>query len=242
MGGFTTMALIEKYPSDYDGALSLCGPLAGTMAYKLRSAFDMRVLFDFYFPGVLPSPDKVPFDFERSKELEAKVLSLLESKPDVAETLRRYGHIRSTAEVANLEVFWTYQLMDLEKRAGGNPFDNRNTIYIDVPDNNALNDGVKRYTADRKAVEYLKTFYVPTGQLTRPMLAIHTTYDPLVSPWVPSGYGILTENAGNPDKFVLQYVKHDGHCRIELDEIQRGFDQLRRWKSTGERPPSGWNH
>jgi len=242
MGGYTTMALIEKFPSDYDAAFSLCGPLADAEYYKLRTAFDFRVLFDYYFPDVLPSPDRVPQDFQRSKENDDKVLSKLESRPDAAEALRRYTNIRTNAELANLEVFWTYQLMDMEKRSGGNPFDNRNTIYVNVPDNNAVNDGVKRYTADSRAGEYLRTFYHPTGKLTRPMLAIHTTYDPLAPPWVPSNYSVLTEQAGNPDKFVLQYVKHDGHCRIELDEIARGFEQLRRWKDTGERPPSGWNH
>lgn len=242
MGGFTTMALIEKYPSDFDGALSLCGPLASANAYKLRTAFDARVLFDYYFPGVLPSPAEVPAGFERSKETEAKVLGLLQAQPEAAETLRRYTHIRTDAEVANLEVFWTYQLMDLQQRAGGNPFDNRNVIYIDVPDNNTVNDGVKRYTAAPRAAEYMKTFYTPTGKLSRPFLAIHTTYDPLVSPWVPSTYASLTLDAGNPERFVLQYVKHDGHCKIELDEIARGFEQLRKWKDGGERPASGWNH
>jgi pimeloyl-ACP methyl ester carboxylesterase len=242
MGGFTTMVLMEQFPSEFDAGLSLCGPLAGAMQYKLRTAFEYRVLFDYYFPGILPPPDRVPHDFERSKDVEAKVLDALKSKPDVAETLRRYTGIRTDAELANLEVFWTYQLMDMAKRAGGNAFDNRNVIYVNVPDNNAVNDGVKRYKADPKAVEYLKTFYAPTGKLTKPMLAIHTTYDPLAAPWVPSGYAVLTENAGNPDKFVLQYVKHDGHCKIELDEIARGFDQLRRWKETGQLPPSGWNH
>jgi len=242
MGGFTTMVLMEKYPTDFDAALSLCGPLAGVMQYKLKTAFDMRVLFDYYFPDVLPAPVHIPRDLQRSKELEAKVLAALQAKPGAAETLRRYGNIKTDAELASLEVLWTYQLMDMEQRSGGNAFDNRNVIYVGVPDNNAVNDGVKRYTADLNAVEYLKTFYAPTGKLLRPMLAIHTTYDPLVPPWVPGTYSVLTENAGNPDKFVLQYVKHDGHCRIELDEIARGFEQLRRWKDTGARPPSGWNH
>ncbi len=242
MGAFTTMALIEKYPSDYDAALSLCGPLAPSIWYKLRTAFDTRVLYDYYFPGVLPSPVDIPANFERSKENEDKVMKTLEAKPEVAETLRHYTNIRTTQELANLLVFWTYQLMDMDKRSGGNPFDNRNTIYIGVPDNNTVNDGVKRYAADPRAAEYLRTYYTPTGHLTRPMLDIHTTYDPLVPPWIPNTYAYLTQNAGSQDLFVLQYVKHDGHCKIEPGEIGRAFQQLRNWKDHGERPSPGWNH
>jgi hypothetical protein len=37
-------------------------------------------------------------------------------------------------------------------------------------------------------------------------------------------------------------VKHAGHCKIEPDEIGRTFQQLKKWKDNGERPPSGWNH
>jgi len=242
MGGFTTMAIIEKYPGDYDAALPLCGPLAPANWYKLRTAFDTRVLFDYYFPGLLPSPEKVPQDFVRSSETEGRVLDELESKPQHAETLRRYTSLRTNKELAGNLVFWTYQIMDLEKRGGGNPFDNRNTIYQGVPDNNAVNDGVARYAADPRSAEYLRTFYTPTGRLTRPMLAVHTTYDPLVPTWVPSTYAVLAQNAGSQDRFVLQYVKHDGHCQILQEEIGRAFQKLKRWKDGGEKPPSGLNH
>jgi hypothetical protein len=200
------------------------------------------VLFDYYHPGVLPSPDRVPVDFGRTQENEALVMRILDSKPDVAEILLRYTNIRTKQELASQLVFWTYQLMDLQQRSGGNPFDNRNTIYTGMPDNNAVNDGVKRYTADRRAAEYLREFYVPTGRLSRPLLAVHTTYDPLVPPWIPNSYAVLAQDAGSQDLFVLQYVKHDGHCRITPEEIGRAFGQLKVWKDSGKRPPSGWNH
>ena len=66
--------------------------------------------------------------------------------------------------------------------------------------------------------------------------------DPLVPTWVPSTYAVLAQNAGSQDRFVLQYVKHDGHCQILPEEIGRAFQQLRRWKDGGEKPPSGLNH
>ncbi|MEO8660605.1 MAG: alpha/beta fold hydrolase [Bryobacteraceae bacterium] len=239
MGGFTTMALIEKYPTDYDAALPFCGPLAATTWYKLRTAFDGRVLFDYYWPGVLPNPSKVPQDYQRNAETEAKVIAALESKPEQAEALRHYLLQRTNRDLANNLTFWTYQLYDMQQRAGGNPFDNRNTIYTNLPDNNTVNDNVVRYKADPRAAEYLKNFYVPTGHLTRPMLAVHTTYDPLVPTWVPSMYGVLAQDAGSADLFVLQYVKHDGHCQILPNEIAVALQELRQWKDAGVRPKSG---
>jgi hypothetical protein len=71
------------------------------------------------------------------------------------------------------------------------------------------------------------------------MLAIHTTYDPLVSPAVPSTYAQLARTAGAGDLFVVQYVEHDGHCNITPEEVERGFAELLQWKEKGTVPVPG---
>ena len=63
MGGFLTMMLMETYPTTYDAGLPLCGPLAPTETFMSRGAFDSYVLFNYYFPGVLPEATKIPKDF-----------------------------------------------------------------------------------------------------------------------------------------------------------------------------------
>ena len=73
------------------------------------------------------------------------------------------------------------------------------------------------------------------------MLAIHTTYDPLVPSWMPNSYSILTEQVGTKNMFVQQYVRHDGHCAISNPEVARGFAQLRDWKTNGKQQPAGLN-
>ena len=93
--------------------------------------------------------------------------------------------------------------------------------------------------ADPRAAEYLRTWYQPTGRLTRPMLAIHTTYDPIVPVNIPNFYQELTTEAGSQDLFVQQYVEHDGHCNITPEETAQGFRELRDWKNGGSRPPAG---
>jgi len=100
---------------------------------------------------------------------------------------------------------------------------------------------VVRYRAEPRAMAYLERYYTPTGHLTRPLLAIHTTYDPLVPPWVTNMYQIFVEKADSDQYFVQQYVKHPGHCAILPAEVARGFQQLRQWSAVGTRPPSGAN-
>lgn len=164
---------------------------------------------------------------------------LLDAKPEQASAMRRLSGIHTNKELAATLVFFTYVLKDLQQRSGGNPFDNTNTIYEGAGDDNALNDGVKRYQANPRAAEYLSRYYTPTGRLSRNVLAIHNTYDPLVPPWTTNPYSVIVAQAGRAGHFVQQYVKRDGHCAITPAEIGRGFAQLREWKATGKRPTAG---
>lgn len=238
MGGFLTMAIIEKFPESYDAGLALCGPLAQA-SWFMQRPFDIRVVFDYYFPGALPSPAKVPADYKMTDDLRKSIKQLLDAKPEAAAIMRNLTSLKNNTDLANGLVFGTYVLKDLQQRAGGNPFDNRYSIYTGTPDDNALNDKVQRYAADPGTLSYLERYYTPTGKLQRPILAIHTTYDPTVSPTVPNMYVLITREAGKGDMFVQHYVKHDGHCNITPEETEQGFTELRKWKEKGERPVAG---
>jgi pimeloyl-ACP methyl ester carboxylesterase len=239
MGGFLTMLMVEQFPTAYDGGLALCGPLAPITWFGTRRVFDLRVVCDYYFPGVLPSPAKTPADYARGAARNQELEAVLEGKPEQAAIVRRWAGIRTNKELAGTLVFFTEILRELQQRTGGNPFDNRNTIYEGTPDDDALNDGVGRYAADGRAAEYLRAWYTPTGRPARPLLAIHNTYDVLVPPWVTNAYSTLTELSGSSPGFVQQWVKRPGHCAITPEETARGLAQLRAWKGGGKRPPSG---
>lgn len=239
MGGLLTVLMIEKYSDTYDGGLSLCGVIGAAPRF-MQQAFDDRVIFDYYFPRLLPSPARVPPSYEMSEKLTKKILAALNAKPTAAAAVRGYADVHTNRDLADGIVFLTYILKDLEQRSGGSPFDNRNTIYTRVPASNAVNDRVERYEAEPGALTYLQQFYTPTGKLTRPVLAIHTSYDPLVSPSIPSDYFLLAREAGAGQFFTQQYVKHDGHCNIKPAEIDRGFSELVAWKKNGKAPKAGW--
>ena len=241
MGGFLTMMMMETYPTTYDAGLPLCGPLAASDLFMDRGAFDSYVLFHYYFPGVLPDPAKIPKNLGNDHDLPKKVEQALDSAPEKAASLRHFhdSNLKSNRDLAETLVFVVYLVKELIERAGGNPFDNRDVIYNGTLDDNHINGEIPRYAADPQALAYLRTYYTPHGRILRPMLAIHTSYDPLVPVWIPNLYQTTVQNAGTANLFVQQYVKHDGHCRILPEEIASGFAELRAWKSTGTRPRSG---
>ncbi len=239
MGGFLTTATIESHPERYVAGLDLCGAVASPIRL-MTPAFDQRVVFDYFFPGTMPPPNHVPADFALDPEAVKHLLHVINTKPAAAATMRRIANAKGNQQLAWAVFFATYVIGDIEARAGGNPFDNRNTIYTGTGTDPEVNDKVGRYAADPGALDYLQKYQTLTGDLTRPVLAVHTTYDELVPQSIPNGYSILTRTKGAGDHFVQQYVKADGHCNISPNETATAFEELRHWKDTGEAPKAGW--
>jgi hypothetical protein len=137
---------------------------------------------------------------------------------------------------------FTVHIRGLQQRARGNPFANADLIYVNSGDDYELNDGVKRYRADAGVAAHLKSGYILSGKLMRPLLALHDTGDPLVPAAAAFEYALAARRAGHADLFVQQYVNREGHCVFTPDEIARAFDELVGWVRDSERPPSGKLH
>jgi alpha-beta hydrolase superfamily lysophospholipase len=245
MGGALTMIAMELNKNTYIAGLNLCGAV-GPSYVHLNRRFAIRAAFDYYFPGLMGPLDPVPPDFQESEALRQRTLAALRSKPDAALAMRELTMLHSDVEVARAIGYYTYVVGDLQKKAGGNPFDNRNWLYtgtsINTPTDYALNDGVRRYTPDRKARDYLMAHYWPSGRLTRPMLALHTIYDPLIPANTLTLYASEVAHAGFADNLVQQYVHREGHCTFTPDEVGRAFDELVTWAHTGRAPQAGFLH
>jgi hypothetical protein len=243
MGGALVVASLELNPKAYAGGLDLCGSVGpNDLAFQRRFAW--RAAFDFYFPGLMPPLVPTPPDFQETRALRQKVFDALKSKPDAATALRGLMDLHSDRDVADDIVYFTYVIADLQHRSGGNPFDNRNFLYTNTSptstaSDNLLNDGVHRYPADPAAREYLVHHYTPTGHLARPMLALHTTYDPRIPGNTLALYAEQVGIAGFSQNLVQQYVHRDGHCSFTSDEVGRTFDELLQWIHTGKRPTPG---
>ena len=243
MGGMLVSLTLEQNPKPYVGGLDFCGSV-GPTSEAFEKRFAVRAAFDSYFPGLLPPLLSTPPFMEDSPAQEEKILAALRSKPAAAAILRNLIGVHSDADAAHDISYYTYVVGDLQRRAGGNPFDNRNYIYTGGnPDSSAadyeLNDHVQRYAATPQARAYLTRYYTPTGQLGRPMLAVHTVYDPVVLVPTIGLYNHMVESAGDAQNLVQQYVDRDGHCNFTKEQIGSAFDELVRWTHNGPRPTPG---
>lgn len=243
MGGALTMITMELNTTRvYSAGLDLCGAV-GPSYVHLDRRFALRAAFDYYFPGLMGPLDPVPPTFEESEALRQRVLAALRAKPDAALAMRELTLLHSDVEVARAIGYFTYVIGDMQRKAGGNPFDNRNYIYTDTSTNTAtdyaLNDGVRRYAPDPRARDYLMAHYWPSGHLTRPMLALHTIYDPLIPATSLSLYAAEVAHAGYADNLVQQYVHREGHCTFTPEEVGHAFDELLLWARTGKAPQAG---
>ncbi len=81
--------------------------------------------------------------------------------------------------------------------------------------------------------------YTPNGHLGRPMLALHTIYDPIVDPSQLSLYNHQVQAAGFGDNLVQQVVDREGHCDFTEEEVGQAFDEMVRWAHGGPRPTPG---
>lgn len=238
MGGTLTVMTIEKKPDVYAGAFSMCGALESTDRLMQRE-FALRAAFDFYFPDVLGSLDPVPTDYMPNDAVDAKIREAFAKNPNAMHDLLHMYGAANEENFPPVIAFVAYTTKEMQQRSGGNPFSNADFVYTGSTDDFALNDGVKRYQANPKAAAYVAKWYTPTGKLTRPMLALHDSGDPLVPASSAYDYTMLVRREGNADNFVQKYVNHEGHCVFTAKEIGTAFDELVTWTNTGKRPQSG---
>jgi pimeloyl-ACP methyl ester carboxylesterase len=243
MGGQLVAITLELNPKPYLGGLDLCGSVGPTYE-SFGHRFAMRAAFDYYFPDVMPPLVPVPADFEDTVADRDKVLTALHSNPASATLMRNLTGLHTDLDLAHNIAYWTFVVGDMQRRGGGNPFDNRNYIYSGTSPTSSttdleLNEKVKRYAAVPQARAYLLRHYTPNGHLGRPMLALHTIYDPIVQISQLELYDHEVQAAGTQDNFVQQIVDREGHCNFTQLEIGDAFDEMVRWAHGGKRPTSG---
>jgi pimeloyl-ACP methyl ester carboxylesterase len=239
LGGSLTMMLMELHPTTYEGGLALCAPLGPALAYIKVVAFDLLVLFQAAFPGLLPSPASVPPAFVMTVARVEALSQALDRNPEAADRLRRYSTARTNRELAPILDLFTYILGELQRRWGGNAFDNRDTLYGGLGDDARINWEVQRYRADPTAQAMAVRDYTPTGAIERPLLSVRNLYDPLIGSFRSDRYAEAVQSRGRGSFFAQVASLGAGHCEIPPGEIRAAFMALRLWRRTGERPQPG---
>ena len=179
-------------------------------------------------------------DFPEGRATSAKVgvkaAELIEADPEKAESFARLVNLSGPDAIPGVISFWSEILRELQERTGGNAFDNRDTIYSGSDDDLRLNHEIPRHTADPDSIEYLQKWITVTGEISDPVLALHTIVDDLIPPSEANKYDAHTVRAGTADLFVMQYVAHIGHCNFTPAETRAALEDLNDWIRDGKRP------
>lgn len=238
MGGTLTALTIERHPDLYAGALSMCGAIEPSNRLMARD-FALRAAFDHYFPGLLGPLVPVPASYRGDDATTAKIAAALRSNPKARDALLRWYRAADADNLAPVIADIGNDMRDLQQRTHGNPVGNANLIYVGTGDDDALNDGVRRYRAEPAAAAWLAQRYTPDGKLLRPMLELHDIGDPLVPAYSTFDYALAAQRAGHGDNFIQQYVHHEGHCVFTPAQIGTAFHELTDWIDAGKRPQAG---
>ena len=238
-GGAMTVLAVELHPEVFDGGLALCGPY-GSFRGQVDYFGDFRVLFDYFLPTVLPDsavdiPATLLETWESSYYTEAVLPAL--TAPDNASQVDQLlvasaapfdPNDAATKLESIKDLLWynVFATNDARAKLGGQPFDNGTRRYGGSNDDTELNQQVARFTADPVAREALASGYETTGQLTRPLITLHTTGDPVVPYWQATAYRGKTLAA---DNFALHEhieVEAYGHCRFSTFDVLGAFARL----------------
>ncbi len=235
-GGEIVALMIEHFPDKYNGALAACGPIGGG-AYQVRYLTDFRVVFDYFFPGVFGFGAKQipPTAFLNWDAYTQQVGLAIASNPAAAAQLYRVTGAaldpadQSTSAVSSAVAILWYSIWgtnDLLATAGGMPYDNQRTQYIGSLDDASLNAGVERISSDGRARAYLDRFYQTTGDLQRPLVTLHTLYDPIVPFQHELIYQQLVAARGRSNYLTTIPVVRYGHCNFTGAEVMQGLGAL----------------
>jgi len=238
-GGFIAFATIERYPEVYDGALPMCGVAEPALEFFKERVFDTRLLFDYYFPGLPGSVMEFPEGTKTFEAVMKKVPELIEGNPEEAERFIRLVNLPNVKTIPLVIALWSEMLRELQERTGGNAFDNLDTIYTGSKDDAKLNREIPRHPSDEASVEYLRQWVTLTGDISDPVVSLHTLVDQLVPAKRTAIYDQFTKNAGTSDLFVQLYVDRDNHCQFTEDEMVEALTRLTSWIKEGKRPDAG---
>lgn len=233
-GGIVTTLLVEQSPELFSGGLSACGPIGD---FKKQTDYfgDFRVLFDYFFPNLLPaSPINIPPQLIADWETVYKpaVAAAAAANPSATRQLMRTGRAAtdplrgSSAVDTTVNVLWynVFATNDATQKLGGNPYTNRGRWYFGSNNDFRLNAMVQRFDANPAARQALNQ-YQTSGHVTLPLVTIHTTGDEIIPFWHQVLYRAKVQTSGNGRVIQIPVLRY-GHCNFTSVEVLAAFALL----------------
>ncbi len=230
-GGVITALNTEQHPDVFDGGLAACGPV-GDFRRQLNYWGDVRVLFDYFFPGVLPpfTPGQdppVPQEvMDNWDDYEADIRAAFDADPEATRKLLRVAHVpqKEGDHEANVDalvgLLWynVFANNDGVAKLGGQPYDNNPRWYWGSGEDWQLNQEVTRFDADQAALDEIENHYQTSGALSVPIVTLHTLKDPVVPYWHEPIYRWKTTSQGAQALHTNIPSTRYGHCNFGVVE------------------------
>lgn len=234
-GGLITTLSVEQYPDIFSGGLATCGPV-GDFRKQINYLGDFHVVFNYFFPGVIPGdPTGIdPVVISNWDTYKLNAINAVATNPDATQQLLKVTRAAidpadpTSIEKTISDLLWynVFATNDAINRLGGKPYSNKWKWYTGSNNDWRLNFKIKRYIADNAALNKINQDFQTSGILSVPIVMLHTTNDPIVPYWheplyrlkiFANGSGLLHTNIP-----VFQY----GHCEFEMQHILVGLAVL----------------
>lgn len=259
-GGNVAAKAAELYARDaegqvvWDGVVLSSGVLAGgTKAYTFRA--DLRAVYQYYCQNH-PAANEPQYPLWQGlgegnrltrAQLEDRVKTCTGvGLPEARRTAEQKSKLANILNVVGISenqlvghLAWgTFLFRDLVQRRldGLNPFDNSQTVYAGSDDDQALNAGVQRFSADPAAVARLAYDADLSGMIVAPTVTIHGKYDPTAFVWHQAAYRDRVEAAGRGDLLVQTYTDESAHSLLSAPQYVAVFQALSAWLDGGAKP------
>jgi pimeloyl-ACP methyl ester carboxylesterase len=246
LGGLVGMILTDRFASQYDGSLLVCGVVGGSDE-EVQYIGDIRVLFDaVYGDHVLEGDlEHTPPITNVNAQVIGPALAAINANPQgvgIIQALARRPLPGNSGQeiVTSLLTALAFAMQggtDLFERAHGHTFfDNADWQYssplVPAPIVAGVNAAVARYDATADAQAFLDKYSEPAENVGIPVLAMHTTRDPLVPVWHED---LFAQSTAGPN-LLQRRTERYGHCTFSTPELMANFDDLVAWSTTGQKP------
>lgn len=266
MGGHVTAASIEQYRNTYDAALPICGVVGDYVLFDYFLDFNAAAQQIGTGSSVFPV-DPVIYTVLTVPSIKANLEAFPGGWPlalnAAGNDLKNLTALRSGGFRPNFDEAWFFWntfpnfatgpgnfLFDLAfgdgtlPRTPGVGVHNADAVYqFDsdpnlTPDEQALNDGVVRVSADPQGRGSSGISQVPvvTGDIGIPVLTLHNLGDLFVPVVNEVAYAQRVADQGKSDLLVQRAIRGVGHCDFSGPEFATAFLDLVAWEQAGVKP------
>jgi pimeloyl-ACP methyl ester carboxylesterase len=252
-GGLVAGKCVERFRT-YDGAVSLCGLVAGTLR-SLYTQLDVRTVYQRYCRN-LPRSEEAQYDLflglpaastMTSEEMQARVNEctgiLLPAAQRSASQRENLANILAVLRIpesgllANMDAATFLLKTFVQGTLGGhNPLQNRNVQYTGSTDDAALNRDVARYTAESATATMLANTDDPTGRVNAPVVTLHAIDDPRAFVENQSAYRATFTKSNTLGSLFQAFTNQGGHCNFTVAEQLAALQVLLDWIETKAQP------